>query len=338
MIKESFGTLSNGQETFLYTISCGNISAQISDYGATLVRLWAPDKEGNLADVILGYEDAMGYEKGDTFQGAIVGRNANRIAGAAVVMNGTTYSLPQNEGQNNLHSGPDFFSKRMWTVEEVTDSSIRLYLYSPNGDQGYPGNAHIRVTYTVENNGLAISYDAISDMDTVFNLTNHSSFNMAGHDRPERAMAQELIMPARVYTVADDKSIPTGEMRPVDGTPMDFRNPKPIGRDIDADYDSLNLQGGFDHNYEVFCNPCAILTDPESGRFMAVQTDLPGIQFYAGNYIVRENGKDGVIYTKRSGICLETQFYPDSVHRPEWAQPITKAGERFRSVTRYIFK
>ena len=337
-MKKSFGTLSNGQEATIYTISCGKFSAEITDYGATLVRLWVPDKNGELADIILGYPDARGYELGDTFQGAIVGRNANRISSAAFVMNGTTHTLPRNEGQNNLHSGPDFFSKRMWTVEEVTENSIRLYLYSPNGDQGYPGNARIRVTYTMESDGLKIAYDAVSDMDTVFNLTNHSSFNMAGHDHPERSMEQELMMPARTYTVADDKSIPTGEMRSVAGTPMDFRAPKPIGRDIDMDYEALNLQGGFDHNFEVFCNPCAILSDPKSGRTMAVVTDLPGIQFYAGNYIVKENGKDGMIYTKRSGICLETQFYPDSVNHPEWAQPITKAGERYHSVTRYLFK
>lgn len=338
MMKKSFGTLSDGQKAAIYTISCGKLSAQITDYGATLVRLWAPDKNGKLADVILGYKDAKGYEKGTTFQGAIVGRSANRIAGANFVMNGTTHTLTPNEGQNNLHSGPDFYSKRMWTVEEVTDSSIRLYLYSPNGDQGYPGNARIRVTYTMEADGLAIAYDAVSDMDTVFNLTNHSYFNLAGHDCPERAMEQELILPARSYTVADASSIPTGEMRSVEGTPMDFRSPKAIGRDIDMDYEALNLQGGYDHNFEVFCNPCAILSDPKSGRSMAVVTDCPGIQFYAGNFIEKEKGKDGAVYTKRTGICLETQFYPDSINHPEWVQPITKAGERYHSVTRYLFK
>lgn len=338
MMKKSFGTLSNGQQTNLYTISCGKCSAQISDYGATLVRLYAPDRQGNVADVILGYGDAKGYEEGTTFQGAIVGRSANRIAGAAFVLNGTTHTLPANEGQNNLHSGPDFYSKRMWTVEEVTENSIRLYLFSPNGDQGYPGNAHIWVTYTVENNGLKIAYDATCDMDTVFNLTNHSYFNLAGHDRPEAAMAQELILPARVYTVADAQSIPTGEERGVEGTPMDFRAPKAIGLDIEQDYEALNLQGGFDHNFEVFTDPCAILTDPASGRSMAVSTDCPGIQFYAGNFIVNEKGKDGVTYTKRTGICLETQYYPNSINEPKWAQPVTRAGEKYHSVTRYTFQ
>ena len=338
MMKKSFGTLSDGTKTCLYTISCGKLSAQITDYGATLVRLWVPDKDGNMADVILGYKDAKGYEKGTTFQGAIVGRSANRIAGAAFVMNGTTHTLTPNEGQNNLHSGPDFYSKRMWTVEEVTEDFIRLYLFSPNGDQGYPGNAHIRVTYTMEADGLKITYDGRSDMDTVFNLTNHSYFNLAGHDRPEQAMEQELILPARTYTVADAQSIPTGEMRSVEGTPMDFRTPKAIGRDIDMDYEALKLQGGYDHNFEVFSDPCAILKDPQSGRTMAVSTDCPGIQFYAGNFIVKEKGKDGAVYTKRSAVCLETQFYPDSINHPQWVQPITKAGERYHSVTRYLFK
>ena len=338
MNKRSFGTLSNGVKTSVYTISCGNLSAQVADYGATLVRLWVPDKNGELADVILGYKDAKGYEKGTTFQGAIVGRSANRISGSAFVMNGTTHALTANEGQNNLHSGPDFYSKRMWTVEEVTEDSIRLYLYSPNGDQGYPGNAHIRVTYTMEVDGLKITYDASSDMDTVFNLTNHSYFNLAGHDCPEQAMRQELILPARVYTVADAQSIPTGEMRSVEGTPMDFRAPKAIGRDIDMDYEALNLQGGYDHNFEVFSDPCAILTDPKSGRTMAVSTDCPGIQFYAGNFIQKEKDKDGAVYTKRTGICLETQYYPNAINRPEWAQPVTLAGELYHSVTRYIFK
>lgn len=337
---ESFGTLSCGQKTNLYTISCGELSARISDYGATLVQLWVPDKAGNAADVILGYDDAHGYEIGDSFQGAIVGRNANRIHNASFVLGGKTYTLTPNEAPNNLHSGLNFFSKRMWKVEEYKENLIRLSLESPNGDQGYPGNAHIQVTYTMENDGLKITYDAICDQDTVFNLTNHSYFNLAGNGHPELAMDQELILPARVYTVADSASIPTGEMRSVEGTPMDFRTAKPIGRDIDADYDSLNLQGGYDHNYEVFCNPCAILSDPHSGRSMAVVTDCPGIQFYAGNYLKKdeEKGKNGVIYFKRGGVCLETQYYPDSLNHPQWAQPVTKAGEKYHSVTRYLFK
>lgn len=337
-MKKSFGKLPSGEKATLYTISQGSVTAQITDYGAALVRLWVPDKTGELADVVLGYKDAKGYAADTVFFGAIVGRNSNRIKNSAVVLGGTTYSMTSNEGANNLHSGPDFFSKRMWTVENYTENSILLSLESPNGDQGFPGNAKIRVRYTVADSALKITYDAVSDRDTVFNLTNHSYFNLAGHDKPERAMEQELILPARVYTVADSESIPTGEMRSVEGTPMDFRSPKAIGRDIDQDYEALNLQGGYDHNFEVFTAPGAILKDLVSGRTMAVITDCPGIQFYAGNFLDGKKGKDGMIYSKRSGICLETQFYPDAIHNPQWAQPVTKAGEKYHSETIYSFK
>ena len=338
MEKKNFGKLPTGEKACLYTICNGNLSAQVTDYGASLVRLWVPDGKGELADVVLGYKDAKGYAADTVFLGAIVGRNSNRIKGSAVVLNNTTYVMTPNEKENNLHSGPDFFSKRMWTVEEYTDNSICLSLYSPHDDQGFPGNARIYVTYTMENDGLKITYDATSDRDTVFNMTNHSYFNMAGHEKTDKAMDQELILPARVYTVADADSIPTGQMRSVEGTPMDFRTPKAIGRDIEMDYEALNLQGGYDHNYEVFTAPCAILTDPVSGRSMAVSTDCPGIQFYAGNFLEGQKGKDGAVYTKRSGICLETQFYPDAIHNPQWAQPVTKAGERYHSETKYTFK
>ena len=225
----------------------------------------------------------------------------------------------------------------MWTVTDYSDASISLHLESPNGDQGYPGSASIDVTYRLdEKGGLHIAYDAVSDHDTIFNLTNHSYFNLAGQERTSAAMDQLLMLPARVFAVADAESVPTGEMRSVEGTPMDFRTPKPIGRDIGEDYEPLNLQGGYDHNFEVFCNPCAVVSDPVSGRIMAVYTDLPGIQFYAGNFLSGK-GKGGVEYGKRSGIALETQFYPDSIHHPEWEQPITKAGEKYHTETVYRF-
>ncbi len=338
MKKISFGKLSNGQEAWLYTITCGGLTARVTDYGAALVELWVPDQNGVAADVVLGYADVRGYEEDTVFLGAIVGRNANRIQGSCVTLGGVSYAMTANEGANNLHSGPNFYSKRFWQVAEHTDSTIRLTLSSPHGDQGFPGNAAIEVTYALKPGGLHITYDATCDRDTVFNLTNHSYFNLAGHDHPELAMEQELILPARVYTVADAESIPTGELRDVAGTPMDFRSGKPIGRDIAEDYDALQLQGGYDHNFEVYTDPCAILTDPASGRSMAVSTDCPGVQFYAGNFLTGPQGKNGVIYGKRSGICLETQYYPDAVHHPDWAQPITRAGETYHSQTRYLFK
>ena len=336
-MKRSFGTLPGGQKTFLYTISRGGLTARITDFGAALVSLEVPDKDGNIDDVVLGYNDCKGYLRDTCFLGSVVGRNANRIKGARFTLNGREFRLASNEGANNLHSGPEFYHLRMWTVEEHTEDTITLSLVSPSGDQGFPGNATIRVTYRLDTHGgLHIAYDAVCDSDTLFNLTNHSYFNLAGHAKPEKAMEQYLSMPARTFTVADSESIPTGEMRSVIDTPMDFRMPKQIGRDIEADYEPLHLQGGFDHNFEVFCNPCAQLADKESGRMMAVYTDLPGIQFYAGNFL-KETGKGGAKYGKRSGIALETQFWPDSANHPEWAQPFTKAGEHYRTETVYRF-
>ena len=284
-MKKSFGILANGQEASLYTISCGKLTAEISDYGAILVRLYVPDAQGNLADVVQGYDDPNLYSR--TFFGATVGRNANRLKNASFSING------------------------------------------PDGDQGFPGNTTIYVTYSLEAEGtLRIVYDAVCDKDTIFNMTNHSFFNLAGHDHPELAMEQILTMPARFFNPDDAESIPTGELRPVEGTPMDFRTPKPIGRDINEAYDPLILQKGYDHNFEVYTNPCAILTDPHSGRTMEVHTDCPGIQFYSGNYTDEPLGKDDVSYGYRSAICLETQYYPD----------VTKAGEPYHSETRYVFR
>ena len=336
-MKKSFGHLPSGAEAFLYTISCGGITATVSDLGATLVHVLVPDADGIVADVALGYDDPAGYLNGTCFLGAIVGRSANRIKGSEFTIGGRTYAMTPNENGNNLHSGPDFYHTRVWEVAEESDTAVKFHLSSPDGDQGFPGNASIDVTYQLDAaGGLHIVYDAVSDRDTIFNLTNHSYFNLAGHDHTGAAMDQLLMLPARVFSVADDESVPTGEMRSVEGTPMDFRSPKPIGQDIGADYEPLHLQGGYDHNFEVFCNPCAVLSDPVSGRTMAVYTDLPGIQFYAGNFL-NETGKGGTVYGKRSGIALETQYYPDSIHHPEWAQPVTKAGETYHTETVYRF-
>ena len=336
-MKKTFGILPTGEEAFLYTISCGRLTATVTDYGASLVHLLVPDARGQVADVVLGYDDANGYRCSDAFLGAIVGRNANRIGGSTFPLGEMTIRLTPNEGKNNLHSGPDCFHTRMWTVVEHVSDAITLELVSPAGDQGFPGKAVIRVTYRLDcAGGLHIVYDAVSDRDTVFNLTNHSYFNLAGQDQVDRAMDQLLTLPGRFFNVADTESIPTGELRSVAGSPMDFRSPKPIGQDIGADYEPLKLQGGYDHNWEVFCNPCAFLSDPTSGRSMAVYTDCPGIQFYAGNFL-KETGKGGIFYGKRSGIALETQFYPDALHHPDWPQPITKAGQKYHSETVYRF-
>ncbi len=336
-MKKSFGKLPTGEETFLYTISCGGITAAVTDFGATLVQLYVPDADGNCVDVTLGYDDAQGYLNGTCFLGATVGRSANRIKGSKFTLDGICYKLTPNENDNNLHSGPNCYHTRIWTMTDCTNESVTFHLDSPNGDQGFPGNASIDIRYSLDSSGgLHITYDAVADHDTVFNLTNHSYFNLAGQGNPGAAMDQLLMLPARVFAVADNESIPTGELRQVDGTPMDFRTPKPIGQDINEDYEPLNLQGGYDHNFEVFCNPCAVLSDPVSGRTMSVYTDLPGVQFYAGNFLSGK-GKGGVEYGKRSGIALETQYYPDAIHHPQWAQPVTKAGEKYHTETVYRF-
>ena len=336
-MKESFGVLPSGEKATLYTISCGSLTAAVTDYGANLVRLLVPDQNGITADVVLGYDDCNGYRTANgACLGATVGRNANRVAGSSFPLGDMTIRMKANEGANNLHSGPDFWFQRMWRLVSHTDSAVTLELFSPAGDQGFPGKATVRVTYALTPKQLHITYDAVCDRDTVFNLTNHSYFNLAGQDQLHKAMDQILTIPGRFFNPDDAQNIPTGELRGVAGTPMDFRTPKPIGRDITQDYECLKLQGGYDHNWEVFCNPCAILQDPDSGRTMAVLTDCPGIQFYAGNFL-DEIGKGGIHYTKRTGVALETQFYPDSLHHPQWPQPITKAGEKYHSETIYRF-
>ena len=338
-MKKLFGVRSDGKEAYLYTISRSGLTAEISDHGATLVKLFVPDSKGELADVVLGFDSPDAYTASTTYFGATIGRNSNRVGNARFTLGEKTYTLEANDNEkNNLHSGFDPYKNRLWQVVKHTDDSICLRLDSPDGDQGFPGNAVIHVTYTLDDNaGLVITYDGVCDKDTVFNMTNHSYFNLAGHDKPELAMSQLLSMPARFFNPDDELSIPTGELRQVDGTPMDFREPKPIGRDLHVDYEALKLQGGYDHNFEAFGIPCATLTDPFSGRTMTVTTDCPGIQFYNGNFLRGETGKGGVSYTYRGGIALETQYYPDSVNHPEWPQPFVKAGERYHSVTTYRF-
>ena len=335
-MKTLFGNTPDGASAYLYTITCGSMKAVLTDFGATLVQLHVPDSKGNTADVVLGFDSPAAYAASDAYLGATVGRNANRIKGAAIVVNNKTYALCQNDGVNSLHSGPNGYERRLWQVVQHEQDRITFALHSPHLDQGFPGNADIQVTYQLTSDSIVISYEGVSDQDTVFNMTNHSYFNLAGHNHPERAMEQTLCMPARFFTPANAQCIPTGEKRPVNGTPMDFRMPKPLSQDIGADYEPLHLQNGYDHNFEVFCNPCATLADPESGRSVSVFTDCPGIQIYTANFTNGE-GKDGQLYTPRCAVCLETQFYPDAIHNPEWPQPVVKAGEKYKSQTTYQF-
>ena len=328
---EYFGKLKTGEEACLYTIFGGRLKAVISNLGATVVKLYVDG-----TDVVLGFDDPNDYVKSGTFFGSVVGRNCNRTANASVCINGAEYPMDKNDnGRNNLHSGLDFYKNRIWKVTEHDENRLKLTLSSPDGDQGFPGNADISVIYTIEINALIIEYEGICDQDTVFNLTNHSYFNLAGHNHPEKAMDQILTIHAGYFTPADEMSIPTGEIRAVASTPMDFRRPKMIGADIDQDYDALHLQRGYDHNYILSGEHCATLQYGDLK--MDVFTDRPGVQFYSGNFLKGEIGKDGVSYCHRGGICLETQFWPDATHHPLWPQPITKAGERYYSKTTYQF-
>ena len=331
-MKKPFGVLPSGEQTWLYTIQNEKMQAQLTDFGATLVRLYVPDNSGKVDDVVLGFKDCNEYRTSPSYCGAIVGRNANRVRASRFDLNGKIVQLEANENGNCNHSGPNCYAFRLWQVEYLSENTITFYLHSPDGDQGFPGNAEIRVTYTLFGNTLSVHFDAVSDKDTVFNMTNHSFFNLAGHQHPELAVRQQLILPARVYTETDGNNIPTGRLLPVEGTPMDFREGKPICQDIDR------CPGGYDLNFEVFTDPAAILHDPVSGRTMTVSTDMPGIHFYSGNYLAGEIGKDGISYCRRGGMALETQHYPDAVHHPQWKQPFVKAGQRWHSETRFSFK
>lgn len=342
MLKKSFGQTKAGEEASLYVFENSNgMLMSVTDFGATLVNVVVPDKNGRLTDVVLGFDDVRGYEESDKFFGAIVGRNANRIGGASFELNGKTYSLAKNDGENNLHSGMNFTNQRMWAVEEVTEQSISLALESPDMEQGFPGNVTIHVRYTLtEENAVEISYEATPDADTILNITNHSYFNLDGHDSGD-VLRQHVQIDADRFAVSDAASIPTGELRPVEGTPMDFRKPALIGAGIDSDYEPLQFAQGYDQNWCLNNHgefmKAATMQAEESGICMDVCTDMPGVHFYTANFVFHEFGKGGTIYHRRSAACFETQYYPDAINKPEFEQPVTKAGETYRKKTAYRF-
>lgn len=338
---ESFGKTAAGWETTLYTLENKNgMQIAVSDYGATLVKVIVPDREGRPVDVVLGYDDAAGYEQGDKFFGAIVGRMANRIGGASFSLNGKTYCLAKNDHGNNLHSGMDFYSKRMWRTERYGKDHVCFSLHSPDGDQGYPGDLDITVTYTLtDENEVKIHYHAVPAEDTIVNMTNHSYFNLSGQGSGS-VMDQEVWIDADAFTEADAESIPTGEITPVEGTPMDFRSSKPLGRDVDADYQALRFGGGYDHNWVLNGSgfrKVAGLASEKTGISMEVYTDLPGMQLYCGNFLEGDKGKGGCVYEKRSAVCFETQYFPDAVHKENFEGPVLKAGQVYDTETVYRF-
>lgn len=342
-----FGKTKDGKEAKLYVLKNANgTTAAVSDFGAVLVSLFVKDKEGKFRDVVLGFDDVEGYEeKNDTYYGATIGRNGNRIGKAECEISGVKYTFDKNDGNNNLHGGDNGYQIRMWDVKEQTDSdtpSITFYLNSPHMDQGFPGNADICVTYTVTaEDALEISYDCVSDADTIFNMTNHSYFNLNGHTSGT-ILDQEVKINADSFTWADNESIPTGEITSVEGTPMDFREYHTIGERIEEDYIPLHYGSGYDHNYCVNDTGkeqiVACMRSKESGIAMEVRTDLPGMQLYVGNFIKgNQVGKGGYVYPRRSGACFETQYYPDAPNHLKFAQPIYKAGEKYETKTVYKF-
>ena len=345
--KETFGCMQDGREVYKYTLTNKNgVSASFITLGGVWVSMMVPDRDGKLADVVLGYDDLESYRKNPPHFGAPIGRNANRIGGAVITLGGKDYKLEANNGPNNLHSGPDFYHDRLWdcaALESAEGSRLDFSLESPDGDQGYPGNARITVSYTLKgDNSLELEYRMVSDAETVANFTNHSYFNLAGHDSGD-VLKQEVWLNATKYTPADEVSIPTGEIVPVAGTPMDFTEMKPIGRDIGEDFEALILGKGYDHNW-VLDHPAGELSlaakayDPASGRVMETYTDLPGIQFYTANFLNGElPGKGGAKYGPRHAFCFETQYYPDAVHKPQFPSPVLKAGEEYHTVTVYRF-
>lgn len=340
---ETFGSTSKKEEAVLYTLTNENgMSASITNYGAALVKLNVPDKEGKLRDVVLGYDDVTGYEKGGGSFGAPVGRNANRIGGAVITIQDKTYELEKNDNGNNLHSGTNYYNKRIWNVGEKTDSKIEFVLHSPDGDQGYPGTLDMHVTYELtEDNELRLIYDAVPDQDTIINMTNHSYFNLDGHDSGN--VLKELVtLDADYFTRADAQSIPTGELVDVTGTPMDFRMPRTLGEAIDADYEAVRLGKGYDHNWVLKNNgkfdKVAQAVSEKSGIVMEVWTDLPGMQMYTANFLDNEHGKKGAVYGIRDAVCFETQYFPDAVHHENFASPICKKGMPYHTVTSYKFE
>lgn len=345
--KESFGFMPSGEEVFKYTLTNSQgINASFITLGGTWVSMVVPDRDGKMEDVVLGYDDLDSYRKNPPHFGAPIGRNANRIGGAVITIDGKDYKLAANNGPNNLHSAPDLYHNRIWECSpSETDQGSRLdfYLESPDGDQGYPGNAKITVSYTLtEENSLVLDYHMVCDADTVANFTNHSYFNLAGQGSGP-VLDQLVWLGASHYTPADEVSIPTGEIAPVAGTPMDFTEMKAIGRDIGADFEALNFGKGYDHNWVLDHEPgvlslAAKAKDPASGRVMETWTDLPGIQFYTANFLTDElAGKGGARYGSRHAYCFETQYYPDACHKPQFPSPILKAGEAYQTTTVYKF-
>ena len=340
-----FGTLPDGTEVPIYTlVNTTGMAARITPYGGTLVSLTTPDRNGQLGDVVLGFYTLAEYLDHSPFFGCLVGRYANRIAGGTFTLDGVDYQLPQNNGENTLHGGLEGFDKRLWAsqgLESAVGPALSLRLVSPDGDQGFPGTLYLSVVYTLADNGaLRIDYTAQTDKPTVINLTNHSYFNLSA-GAADTVHDHQLMVNADAFTPGDAALIPSGEVRPVEGTPMDLRTMVRIGDRVDVPDEQLANGGGFDHNWVLNAepgtiHPAARLMDPASGRVMEVWTTEPGVQVYTANMLGPVVGKGGATYGRRGAICLETQHFPDSPNKPEFPTTVLRPGETFKSTT--IFK
>jgi aldose 1-epimerase len=338
----SITTKSFGKAT-LYSIKNNNgMTAEVTDFGAILVNLYVPDKNGTVADVVLGHDNLEKYYTNGEFFGSTIGPSANRIDNAAFEIDGVKYQLAANDGTNNLHSDKDNgYHKRMWSAQ-TSGNTVIFSLEDTDGSLGFPGNKKVQVSYTLtEDNAVKIEYHVTSDKNTLINMTNHSYFNLAGHNA---GTIEDHILQinASSYTPVYERLIPTGELAPVEGTPFDFRTPKRVGKDINADDIQLKYGQGYDHNYvidgyngEVI--KVATVTDPTSGREMEVYTDQPAMQFYAGNCIVPQTGKGGASYIERSGLCLETQAIPNSINQTGFSNVVYGPDRTYNTTTIYKF-
>jgi len=345
--KESFGKTADGESVDLFTLTNRNgMEAKITNYGGIVTTLTAPDRNNKYADVVLGFNDLDSYLKGHPYFGALVGRYGNRIAKGRFTLNGVEYKLAVNNGENHLHGGIKGFDKVVWTARSMRTKlgpALSLTYVSKDMEEGYPGNLTVKVVYTLTNNNeLRIDYSASTDKDTVTNLTHHSYFNLAGEGNGD-ILNHQLLLKASRFTPTDAGSIPTGELRNVQGTPFDFLKSTSIGARINQDEEQLKFGGGYDHNWVVngragTLRQAASVYESTSGRVMDVWTTEPGIQFYTGNFLDGTlTGKSGKAYARRNGFCLETQHYPDSPNKPKFPTTTLRKGATYRSTTIYRF-
>ncbi len=338
--KAAYGKLPDGAQADVYTLTDKTLTVRIITFGAHIISVKAPDTRGNVADVVLGYDSLAGYLADDkTYVGSVVGRYGNRIGKGRFTLDGKKVQLDLNNNGNTLHGGKTGFDRKNWTGRQLPNG-VEMTLVSKDGDMGFPGTLTAHVKYTLEGDKLRMDYTATTDKPTVVNLTQHSYFNLAGKGD---ILGHTLMIAADRYTPVDAGLIPLGQLAPVAGTPFDFQKPMTVGARINAANDQLKLGGGYDHNW-VFRQsvglqkPEVVLTDPGSGRVLNVYTQEPGVQFYSGNSIPGTfKGRDGGLYTKHAGLCLETQHYPDSPNHPEWPSTTLLPGHTYSTSTIFEF-